>query len=59
MMNPIFPDAEPYDNLMWIAIAVIVVWLNRKKMFNRETGVTNILEESTPSEQTDEALSLA
>jgi len=55
MMNPIFPDAQPYDNYMWIAIAVIFVWLNRKKMFNREAGVTNIIEESTPSEQPDQA----
>jgi hypothetical protein len=58
-MNPIFPDAQPYDNIMWIAIAVIVVWLNRKTMFSREAGVTNILiEESTPIEQPDSAYSL-
>jgi membrane protease YdiL (CAAX protease family) len=42
LMNPIFPDAQPYDNIMWIAIAVIVVLVNRKKMFNREAGVTNL-----------------
>jgi uncharacterized protein len=60
LMNPMFPDAQPYDNIMWIAIAVIVVWLNRKKMFSREAGVTNILiEESTPIDQPDEAYSLA
>ena len=59
MMNPFFPDAQPYDNYMWIAIAVIVVWLNRKKMFNRETGVTHIIEESTPSEQPDKTYATA
>jgi len=58
LMNPMFPDAQPYDNYMWIAIAVIVVYLNRKKIFNREAGVTHILEESTPSEQPDQAYSL-
>ena len=58
MMNPIFPDAQPYDNILWIAIAVIVVWLNRNKMFNREAGVTHIIEEPTPSEQPDQAYSL-
>ena len=58
LMNPFFPDAQPYDNLMWIAIAVIVVWLNRKKMFNREAGVTHIIEEPTSSEQSDKAYSL-
>ncbi len=59
LMNPIFPDAQPYDNYMWIAIAVLVVWLNRKKMFNREAGVTYIIEEPTPSEQPDKAYSPA
>jgi membrane protease YdiL (CAAX protease family) len=59
MMNPIFPDAQPWDNILWIAIAVIVVWLNRSKMFSREAGVTNILvEESTPIDQPDKAYSL-
>lgn len=57
MMNPIFPDAQPYDNILWIAIAVVVVWLNRRKMFNREAGVTNIIEESTPIDQPHKAYS--
>jgi membrane protease YdiL (CAAX protease family) len=59
MMNPIFPDAQPYDNILWIAVAVIVVWLNRRKMFSREAGVTHIIEEPTPSDQPDKAYSLA
>lgn len=60
LMNPMFPDAQPYDNIMWIVIAVIVVWLNRKEMFSREAGVTNVLiEEATPIDQPDEAYSLA
>jgi membrane protease YdiL (CAAX protease family) len=42
MMNPIFPDAQPWDNILWVAVAVIVVWLNRDKMFNREAGVTKL-----------------
>lgn len=43
MMNPIFPDAQPYDNLLFVALAVIVVLLNRRKMFQRDQGVTNVL----------------
>lgn len=59
LMNPIFPDAQPYDNIMWIAIAVIVVWLNRKTMFSREAGVTNVLiEEPASIDQPDGAYSL-
>jgi membrane protease YdiL (CAAX protease family) len=52
LMNPIFPDAQPYDNLLWMAIAVIVVVLNRRTMFNREAGVTEVLfpgEEDAPA----------
>jgi hypothetical protein len=43
MMNPIWPDAQPWDNLLWIVIAVIVVWVNRRSMFQRSSGVTDIL----------------
>lgn len=42
LMNPIFPDAQPYDNLMFIAVAVIVVVLNRKTMFKKGTDVTEV-----------------
>jgi membrane protease YdiL (CAAX protease family) len=43
MMNPIWPDAQPYDNMIYIGIAVIVVVLNRKTMFQREYGITDVL----------------
>ncbi len=43
MMNPIWPDAQPYDNLIYVAIAVLVVWLNRRTMFQRGSGVTEVL----------------
>lgn len=43
MMNPIFPDAQPWDNLIYIVVAVVVVWLNRRQMFQRGTGVTDVL----------------
>lgn len=43
MMNPLFPDAQPWDNLLWIAVAVLVVWLNRRTMFRRDSGVTSVL----------------
>ncbi len=52
MMNPIFPDAQPWDNILWIAVAVIVVWLNRGKMFRRGEGVKEVLmseEEDDPA----------
>ena len=43
MMNPIFPDAQPYDNLLFVAVAVLVVILNRRAMFQRGAGVTEVL----------------
>ena len=43
MMNPIFPDAQPWDILFFIIAAVIVVWINRHKMFKRGTGITEVL----------------
>ena len=43
VMNPIWPDAQPWDNLLYIAVAVIVVLLNRRTMFQRGSGVTGVL----------------
>jgi hypothetical protein len=43
MMNPIFPDAQPWDNLLYVAAAVAIVLLNRHKMFQRGEGVTGVL----------------
>jgi len=43
MMNPIFPDAQPYDNIIWIGVAIIVVLLNRRTMFRRGEGVQEVL----------------
>ena len=43
MMNPIFPDAQPWDTLFFILAAVVVVWLNRHTMFKRGTGITEVL----------------
>ncbi len=53
LMNPIFPDAQPYDNILWIIIAVVIVWLNRRTMFQRGSGVTDVLmpEESQSTTQ--------
>ena len=43
MMNPIFPDAQPWDNLIFAIVAVIIVILNRRTMFQRGSGVTDVL----------------
>lgn len=43
MMNPIWPDAQPWDNYIYILIALIVVWFNRNHMFKKGSGVTDVL----------------
>jgi len=43
IMNPIFPDAQPWDNYLFALAAVIVVFLNRRQMFQRGSGVTDVL----------------
>ena len=49
MMNPIWPDAQPWDSLLIIIAAGIIVWLNRGNMFQRRDAVTDVL---MPSETT-------
>ena len=41
--NPIWPDAQPWDNFLLAAFAIIIVWLNRDRMFQRDAGITDIL----------------
>lgn len=41
--NPIWPDAQPYDTYALIIVAILVVWYNRKTMFNREGAVTEVI----------------
>ena len=43
MMNPIFPDAQPWDSLLFIAAALIIVWWNRREMFQKGSGVREVL----------------
>lgn len=43
MMNPVFPDAQPWDIYLFVLTAIIVVWLNRHEMFRLGGGVTEVL----------------
>ena len=43
VMNPIFPDAQPWDSLLYVAAAIIIVWLHRREMFQRGNGVTEVI----------------
>ncbi|HUE97730.1 MAG TPA: type II CAAX endopeptidase family protein [Anaerolineales bacterium] len=43
IMNPIFPDAQPWDSYLLAIAAVVIVFLNRRQMFQRGSGVTEVL----------------
>jgi len=43
LMNPIFPDAQPYDTYLLIIAAALIVWWNRRDMFTKEGAVTEVI----------------
>ena len=43
MMNPAFPDAQPWDILLFVIAAFVIVWLNRRRIFQRGAGITEVL----------------
>jgi membrane protease YdiL (CAAX protease family) len=45
LMNPIFPDAQPYDTYLLLVIAALIVGWNRKAMFSRSGSVTMVIPE--------------
>jgi membrane protease YdiL (CAAX protease family) len=47
MNNPLWPDAQPYDMYVYIAAAVIIVWLNRRSLFSKAGGVTEVIPTSS------------
>ncbi len=49
LINPFWPDAQPWDTIILVAVAVIVVWWNRGTMFNREGSVTEVIPATTAS----------
>jgi len=43
LINPFWPDAQPWDTWILVVVAVVVVWWNRSTMFTREGAVTEVL----------------
>lgn len=43
LMNPIWPDAQPYDTYILVVVAAIIVWISRGAMFSREGAVTWVI----------------
>ncbi|MBE9070542.1 CPBP family intramembrane metalloprotease, partial [Leptolyngbya cf. ectocarpi LEGE 11479] len=46
LINPIWPDAQPYDIIFVVAVALVVVVLNRKTMFRKNRAVTQVIPSS-------------
>ena len=47
LMNPISPDAEPYDTYLFSVIVILIVWINRKTMFSKKDAILDVLPEKT------------
>jgi uncharacterized protein len=43
IMNPIFPDAQPWDSYLLAIAAAVIVFLNRRQMFEHGSGITQVL----------------
>ena len=43
VINPLWPDAQPYDTIPFVLAALVVVGLNRDSMLRRDGGVTTIV----------------
>ena len=46
LINPLWPDAQPYDTAIVIIVATVVVWLNRKAMLSKKGAVTEVIPRS-------------
>lgn len=42
LINPFWPDAQPYDTWILVAVALVVVWWKRDAMFTRDGSVTEV-----------------
>jgi len=43
LINPIWPDAQPYDTWILVAVTAVVVWFNRDTMLSRKGAVTDVI----------------
>ncbi len=43
LINPFWPDAQPYDTWILVAVAAVVVWWNRGTMLVRGDAVTEVI----------------
>lgn len=55
MNNPVWPDAQPWDVVILVIAAVVIVILKRHTIFRKGTGVTTVL---SPGDKLEEGRSM-
>ncbi len=40
---PMWPDAQPWDMYLFVVLALVVVWVDRRTMFSRGAGATEVI----------------
>lgn len=55
LMNPIVPEAQPWENYIFAVVAVVIMILHRRTMFTKGTGVTEVLMPNDAGENAREA----
>lgn len=50
IINPFWPDAQPWDTWILLAVAVVVLWWNRDTMLSRAGAVTEVVPENEVAE---------
>lgn len=43
LINPFWPDAQPFDTWILVGVAIVVVWWNRETLFTRKYAVTEVI----------------
>ena len=43
LINPLWPDAQPWDTIILVVVTVVVVWWHRNTMFTRGGAVTGVV----------------
>ena len=49
LINPVWPDAQPWDTWILVLVAGLVVWWNRATMFSRDGAVTSVIPRGAPT----------